>query len=519
ELGPEASAYYFMANTISYGLFLVTSNVSSALVAEGARSPDRVVALTRAALRNSALLVLPAAGLGALLARPVLSLFGSGYADHGAVLLQLLLLSAVPQVVIAVALAAARLRQDLRTIALTYGVAAAITYGGSWVGVKFIGLNGVGVACLVSQITVAVLLLLSGRSGLWPDRPGWRGPLSELERIPAGLRRAWTRRETRRRLDPALKACGLAPTSEYRLLTSDSDVLVVALDRAPETLVVKIATSHAASTGLVRHADLLGWLGSELDGSPTAALLPRPVALRRLQGERVLVETGLPGTTGTDLLAGGRGLETQLTAAALTAITEIHRRTASTTVVDPPMFRDWVDEPLDHLRRLPAWAAEPSALDRLTELLHECLDGLEVTAAAVHGDFWSGNVLFRVNDAAPEVSGIVDWENGRRVGLPDTDLAHWWLAGQSVELGAAVRQALAAPQQVATELAALPVPLANPQLPLEATMLLTWLGHVSAGLSRATRNPVSPIWVARNIRPVVQLFAAPVTGRPAVKAA
>ena len=75
ELGPEASAYYFMANTIAYGLFLVTSNISSALVAEGARSPDRVVALTRAALRNSALLVLPAAGArraaGAPRAQPV----------------------------------------------------------------------------------------------------------------------------------------------------------------------------------------------------------------------------------------------------------------------------------------------------------------------------------------------------------------------------------------------------------------------------------------------------------------
>ena len=37
-------------------------------------------------------------------------------------------------------------------------------------------------------------------------------------------------------------------------------------------------------------------------------------------------------------------------------------------------------------------------------------------------------------------------------------------------------------------------------------MLLTWLGHVSAGLARATRNPVSPMWVARNIRPVLQLL-------------
>ena len=39
EVGPEASAYYFMANTIGYTLYLVISNIGSALVAEGARHP------------------------------------------------------------------------------------------------------------------------------------------------------------------------------------------------------------------------------------------------------------------------------------------------------------------------------------------------------------------------------------------------------------------------------------------------------------------------------------------------
>jgi O-antigen/teichoic acid export membrane protein len=165
-LGPEASAFYYMANTISYGIFLVTSNISSALVAEGARSPDRVTALIRAALRNSTLLVLPAVGLGILLTRPVLRLVGADYANGATTLLRLLLLSAVPQILIAIALAAARLRQDLKTIGLTYGAQAVTTYGGAWVAVKLGSLNGVGVACLISEILVALLLLGIGRSGL-----------------------------------------------------------------------------------------------------------------------------------------------------------------------------------------------------------------------------------------------------------------------------------------------------------------------------------------------------------------
>lgn len=517
ELGPEASAYYFMANTIAYGLFLVTSNISSALVAEGARSPDRVAALTRAALRNSALLVLPAAGLGALLARPVLGLFGSGYADHGSVLLQLLVLSAVPQIVIGVALAAARLRHDLRTIALTYLAMAAITFSGSWLAAKLGSLNGVGVACLVSQTTIALLLLLTGRSGLWPDRPGGRGLVSEIQQVPLRLRRASSRREMRRRLTPALKACGMAPSIEHRLLTSDCDALVVSLECRPRPLVVKIATSAAATAGLDRHAQLLGWLRPLLPG-PSAARLPSVMRRARYRGERVLVETRLPGS-GADGVSAGPKPDPRITAAALTAIADIHRSTAAPLTLDQAVLRRWIDEPLGYLRQLPAWVAPSATLDRLARTLHELLSGREVTAAAVHGDFWAGNVLVRAGEAGPEVTGIVDWENGDQVGLPDTDLVHWWLAGQPVELGTAVRHAMDVPAWAVAELAALPVPLPNPQLATEDIVLLTWLRHVSAGLARATRNPVSPVWVARNIRPVLQCFTVPHRSRRIARAA
>lgn len=515
ELGPEASAFYFMANTIAYGLFLITSNVGSALVAEGARSPDRVPGLTRAALRNSALLVLPAAGLGILLARPLLGLLGADYASQASTMLQLLLLSAVPQLLIGIALATARLRHDLRTIALTYGALAVTTYGGAWVAVNLGGLTGVGIACLVSQLLVALLLLVTGRSGLWPGRPGARGLLSIIERAPLALRRARSRREIRRRLAPALEASGLAPVASHRLLTSDCDALVVAVNSPERELVIKIATSHAASSGLDRHADVVAWLARELGASPCAALLPRVLRRRTYADERVLVETALPGSAAT----AASGTDSQVTAAALAAIDEIHRCTAVPTILDQAVLRSWVDEPLGDLRRLPAWAAAPAALDRLAESLYQVLMGRQVTAAAVHGDFWPGNVLVSTSEAVPEVTGIVDWENARRIGLPDTDIVHWWLAGQPEELGAAVRRALATPAWAAAELAALPVKLPNPQFAIGDIVLLTWLGHVGAGVARATRNHVSPMWLARNVRPVMQRLAAPGAERRVIKAA
>ena len=340
---------------------------------------------------------------------------------------------------------------------------------------------------------------------------------SAVNQVSLVLRRAWTRREIRRRLAPALKGCGLAPNVEHRLLTLDSEALVVALEGAPRPLVVKIATSPAASAGLDRHAHLLAWLRPAL-GDRSAARLPQVMRRGRYQGERVLVETRLPGTA-TAEPAAEPGLDPRLTSAALAAITEIHRSTGAPTILDRAVLQDWVDEPLGYLRRLPAWAGTPAALDRLAATLHESLTGQRVTAAAVHGDFRSGNVLVRTTEVGPEVTGIVDWGNALRVGLPDTDLVHWWLAGRPIELGAAVRQTLDSPGWADAQLEALPVTRPNPQVPVEDAVLLTWLGHVRAGLARATRNPLSPIWVARNIRAVLQYFAVPTGSRRIARAA
>ncbi|HEX5905843.1 MAG TPA: oligosaccharide flippase family protein, partial [Propionibacteriaceae bacterium] len=100
----EASAYYFMSFTIAYSLFLVSSNVGSAFVAEAARFPARAVAMAGEALRYAATLVVPLSLLGVLLTPLALRILGPEYATNGTVLLRLLLLSAIPQVVIGIAL-------------------------------------------------------------------------------------------------------------------------------------------------------------------------------------------------------------------------------------------------------------------------------------------------------------------------------------------------------------------------------------------------------------------------------
>jgi len=522
ELGPEASAYYFLANTIGYTLYLVVSNVGSALVAEGARRPEDTVRLARQAAWNAARLVAPLVVVGVLAAPLLLGVLGPDYAANGTVVLQLLLLSALPQVLVGTAVATARIRRDLRTVMGVYAALALGSIGGSWLTLDTLGLPGVGWSCLITQLLVASVLVVTGRTGLVDG--GGHGLVAELEGLPRRLRRRRSERRISRQLDPALVACGLEPVGRgYLPLTSDSDALVAAVEAEGRPVILKIATSAAAADGLKRHTSTVDRLRARLDDT-TADLLPETVRTGALADHRVLVETRLPGTSSQAWQSDPR-----VGAGAVAALSEIHRATSVERVVDDELLTAWVDRPLDLLRGMRALPGDPAALDRLGQLLRDGIRGQRVAAAVVHGDFWSGNVLIEWEqgdsadvpgpgmeddrDAARvRVTGLVDWENSVAQGLPDADLLHWWFAAQPVELGAAVRSALTAPRELSHRLADAGIDLPNPQLAVEHVVLLTWLWHVTAGMRRTSAEHLGRVWLYRNVKPVLLLLADPSFG-------
>ncbi|MFI8460502.1 lipopolysaccharide biosynthesis protein [Kitasatospora sp. NPDC085464] len=158
-LGPDQIAYYSLAWVIAYTFYLVALNLGSSLIVEAAGAPGRLGEHGRRVLRHAGVLV--AAGvLVTVVAAPwVLSLFGAEYAEHGTALLRLLALSALPHLVLSIAVDAARARRRLVPIVALQGVYCVLVLGLTvWLLPPF-GLVGVGLAWLIAATVLAVPLL------------------------------------------------------------------------------------------------------------------------------------------------------------------------------------------------------------------------------------------------------------------------------------------------------------------------------------------------------------------------
>ncbi len=161
--GPEASAAYFLAWSISSSVYLLSAAIGEALVAETAVAEN---ALDRNSQHGLALsLVTTAAPVAALLivAPWLLAAFGSSYAELGTPMLRLLLVAALPNLLGRLYLARLRIRRQMaRTLVFETAVSAG-AFGVAWIGLRLGGLTGAGAAWLVVLSSAAVWSLSDWR--------------------------------------------------------------------------------------------------------------------------------------------------------------------------------------------------------------------------------------------------------------------------------------------------------------------------------------------------------------------
>ena len=176
RLGVTQNAYFYITEMMGAAFFMVSPSVASVVFAEGVRAHSDLRSVVGKALRVIGVMLAPAMLVMIIFGRFALGLCGTEYAAAGYGLLILLAISALPDAVSNVAVAAFRVTRRLGySTALNLAILV-ITLVGAWFLMPPLGIAGVGVAWLGAQ-TVGALASL-------PVYVRIRGPVVSAELAP-----------------------------------------------------------------------------------------------------------------------------------------------------------------------------------------------------------------------------------------------------------------------------------------------------------------------------------------------
>jgi hypothetical protein len=526
-LGAKANAYYFITWSIAYGLYLIPSSMGMSMISESVTDPKRLADYDRQVLMEAAKLLVPCVLIIGIAAPWLLAALGHGYSHGATTLLRLLVVSALPWSVFVNYTNTARVRRRMhivvRTTFLLFGLVLAI--GLPLMGP--LGVDGLGVGWLSAQTIVAAGILLRRPlarlrtdSGSWSSaRQGLRrlagAVLGGLIAVLAAVRNRW-RHLWRPRINASVRAVLAELSRDERWVVqsavpalNDVGISRVGPRDAPPAAIVKCARGTAGRGSLSAQARALSALEEMPELARWRGLIPQTIAGGGSRSGAYLIESCLPGATMQAYLRDGAE-PGELLAAAATAITPLHLATLSAERFDAARMAELVDDPLARLESVVARhrnGAARAQLEGLRRELHS-LAGRELQTSWVHGDLSPGNLLL---SPSGRVTGIVDWERGRAHGLPQLDLLQLLISTRAAVEGAELGRVAAElrrdggwrphERQVAEALGTGDCPL-----PIETLVALTWLQHVSANLEKSPRYAHSPLWIRRNVDPVLETF-------------
>ncbi len=156
--GPDMGAYFYVAWIVASMLFAVPYSVGFSLLAEGSYQPEKIKSDTARAARFTYLLIIPIALFLFFAGDRLLSLVGGSYSDEAFDLLRILSLSAIPVAFNSLHIAVSRIRRQTIPVICFYGFPALVTIGVGYILVERMGLSGIGVAWISSQLAVSLAI-------------------------------------------------------------------------------------------------------------------------------------------------------------------------------------------------------------------------------------------------------------------------------------------------------------------------------------------------------------------------
>lgn len=494
RLDAAAAATYGIVWQIGLALFLVPSGMGQAVVAHGAADPDGIEAARRAMIRKSLTLLVPAVVVLVVAGRWVLEIFGSVYAETGALPLALIALASLANVLTAATVSAARVRQRMGVLFGVPATAAMLVIVLAWLLMPHLGVTGVGLAWLIGQSVVGAGILVANA----PWLPPLLSTRVDTVRSNALLRRV---------VPAALRSTGLGDTTGWTVhdrLAGGSESVVVTVGPAGAPAALLKACDTPRSRADLRHqTEVLTTLHTDPRVAHWIGIVPSVLGQSEVGGSYCVLESLLPGEPGTAALRDP--LRSRVfSASALTVIGELHRATARAAVVGDDLLQHWVHGPMEKvIGVLPRLREDATAL---AARLDRRMRGRRLPVGWMHGDFGPVNTL---TDATGRLTGVVDWCDADERGLPVLDVMVFLHLSRVIadgeELGSIVlrwlRDGLPAEADL---LRRAQRGLGGDALDPSTLALLGWLHHVSTVIAKSREFASNPVWLRRNVRSVLR---------------
>ena len=160
QFGAAATAYFFIPWTIASSLQLIALYMSTSLTVEVAMDETKLREYCRRVILQTLRLVVPIVLVVLVGAHYFLHAFGPSYAGEGANILRILAVASLPNIVVALGLGVARIQHSGRAVLLIEGAQCLGTLGLSALLVPVFGVEGIGIAWLMSQVAIAGWLIL-----------------------------------------------------------------------------------------------------------------------------------------------------------------------------------------------------------------------------------------------------------------------------------------------------------------------------------------------------------------------
>lgn len=158
-LGPENSAYFYIAWMMTMVLVVIPNGVSQSLLAEGSHNPYEIGRDGRSVLYLSLALSVPAVTAMILMAGWLLHFFGPGYAENGTTVFRFLALAIIPQCVNTLYITVNQVRKQVYLIIAQTGFLAVVAIGVGYWWFGRAGLPGLGMAYLLAHSVLALVVI------------------------------------------------------------------------------------------------------------------------------------------------------------------------------------------------------------------------------------------------------------------------------------------------------------------------------------------------------------------------